>query len=78
MSYCEKNGLNLLEVNVYFVFFMLIVGDYVYNDFWGLEVMVEDDDVSNVEININEYSWCECLEKLGFKVDRIFESYLID
>ena len=40
--------------------------------------MAEDDDVSNVEINTNEYSWRERLEKLGFKVDRTFESHPID
>ena len=38
----------------------------------------KDDDVSNVEINTNEYSWRERLEKLGFKVDRTFESHPID
>ena len=46
--------------------------------FWGLEAMAEDDDVSSVEINTNEYSWRERLEKLGFKVDRTFESHPTD
>ena len=34
--------------------------------------------VSSVEINTNEYSWRERLEKLGFKVDRTFESHPTD
>ena len=78
MSYCEKNGLNPSEVNVYLAPFMSIAGDHAHNDLWGLEAMAEDDDVSNVEINTNEYSWRERLEKLGFKVDRTFESHPID
>lgn len=57
---------------------MSIAGDHAHNDLWGLEAMAEDDDVSNVEINTNEYSWRERLEKLGFKVDRTFESHPID
>ena len=48
---------------------MSIAGDHAHNDLWGLEAMSEDDDVSSVEINANEYSWRERLEKLGFKVD---------
>ena len=67
MSYCEKNGLNPSEVNVYLAPFMSIAGDHAHNDLWGLEAMAEDDDVSNVEINTNEYSWRERLEKLGSK-----------
>ncbi len=59
MSYCEKNGLNPSEVNVYLAPFMSIAGDHAHNDLWGLEAMAEDDDVSNVEINTNEYSWRE-------------------
>mgnify|MGYP000009213442 FL=1 len=78
MSYCEKNGLNPSEVNVYLAPFMSIAGDHAHNDLWGLEAMAEDDDVSSVEINTNEYSWRERLEKLGFKVDRTFESHPID
>ena len=57
---------------------MSIAGDHAHNDLWGLEAMAEDDDVSNVEINTNEYSWRERLEKLGFKVDRTFESHPTD
>ena len=75
---CEKNGLNPSEVNVYLAPFMSIAGDHAHNDLWGLEAMAEDDDVSNVEINTNEYSWRERLEKLGFKVDRTFESHPTD
>ena len=78
MSYCEKNGLNPSEVNVYLAPFMSIAGDHAHNDLWGLEAMAEDDDVSNVEINTNEYSWRERLEKLGFKVDRTFERHPTD
>jgi len=64
----RKERLNPSEVNVYLAPFMSIAGDHAHNDLWGLEAMAEDDDVSNVEINTNEYSWRERLEKLGFKV----------
>ena len=36
MSYCEKNGLNPSEVNVYLAPFMSIAGDHAHNDLWGL------------------------------------------
>ena len=38
MSYCEKNGLNPSEVNVYLAPFMSIAGDHAHNDLWGLEL----------------------------------------
>ena len=80
MSYCEKNGLNPSEVNVYLAPFMSIAGDHAHNDLWGLEAMAEDDDVSSVEINTNEYSWRERLLKFIVKscvVSANIETYLI-
>jgi len=78
MSYCEENGLNPSEVNVYLAPFMSIAGDHAHNDLWGLEAIAEGDKLTDVEINTNEYSWRERLEKLGFKVDRTFESHPTD
>ncbi len=78
MSYCENNGLTPSDVTVCLAPFMSIAGDHAHNDLWGLEAMAEGDDLSEVEINTNEYSWRERLEKLGFKVDRTFECHPID
>lgn len=75
MRYCEEKGLRPNEVTVYLAPFMSIAGDHAHNDLWGLEAMAEGDDLSEVELNSNEYSWRERLEKIGFNVDRNFEAH---
>lgn len=78
MKYCADNNLQPTEVNVYLAPFMSIAGDHAHNDLWGLEAMAESDNLSKVELNTNEFSWRERLEKIGFKVDRNFESHPVD
>lgn len=78
MKYCNDNGLQPSEVKVYLTPFMSIAGDHAHNDLWGMEAMAEGDNLSKVELNTNEFSWRERLEKIGFKVDRTFEAHPID
>lgn len=78
MKYCKDNHLKPEDVNVYLAPFMSIAGDHAHNDLWGMEPMAEGDDLSQVELNTNEYSWRERLEKIGFKVDRTFEAHPVD
>lgn len=75
MKYCADNNLTPEEVTVYLAPFMSIAGDHAHNDLWGIEAIAEGDDLSGVELNTNEFSWRERLEKIGFKVDREFESH---
>lgn len=75
MKYCADNSLQPKDVNVYLAPFMSIAGDHAHNDLWGIEAIAEGDDLSGVELNTNEFSWRERLEKLGFKVDRTFEAH---
>lgn len=57
MNYCDANNLKPEEVNVYLAPFMSIVGDHAHNDLWGLEALAEGNDLANVKINTNEFSW---------------------
>lgn len=75
MKYCADNNLKPEEVTVYIAPFMSIAGDHAHNDLWGIEALAEGADLSQVELNTNEFSWRERLEKAGFKVDRSFESH---
>lgn len=78
MKYCADNNLEPENVNVYLAPFMSIAGDHAHNDLWGIEAMAEGDDLSNVKLNTNEFSWRERLEKIGFKVDRTFEAHPVN
>ena len=75
MKYCQDNNLEPNEVNVYLAPFMSIAGDHAHNDLWGIEAIAENKGLDKVELNTNEYSWRERLEKAGFKVDRTFEAH---
>lgn len=79
MKYCQDNNFQPSEVNVYLAPFMSIAGDHAHNDLWGLEALVEHDNDNyyqqTVELNSNEYSWRERLTKIGFKVNKDFESH---
>lgn len=75
MQYCESNGLQPAEVKVYIAPFMSIAGDHAHNDLWGLEALAEGASLDKVDLSSNEYSWRERLEKIGFKVQRDFESH---
>ena len=75
MQYCESNGLQPSEVKVYIAPFMSIAGDHAHNDLWGLEALAEGTSLDKVDLSSNEYSWRERLEKIGFKVQRDFESH---
>lgn len=78
MKYCSDNNLKPNEVNVYLAPFMSIAGDHAHNDLWGIEAIAEGSSLADVELNTNEFSWRERLEKIGFKVDRNFESHPVD
>lgn len=75
MKYCSDNSLTPEEVTVYLSPFMSIAGDHAHNDLWGIEAIAENNNLNDVELNTNEYSWRERLEKIGFKVDRAFEAH---
>lgn len=75
MKYCSDNSLTPEEVTVYLAPFMSIAGDHAHNDLWGIEAIAENKSLDDVELNTNEYSWRERLEKIGFKVDRTFEAH---
>ena len=75
MKYCQDNNLEPNEVNVHLAPFMSIAGDHAHNDLWGIEAIAENKGLDKVELNTNEYSWRERLEKAGFKVDRTFEAH---
>ncbi|RRD90848.1 heme-binding protein [Bacteroides heparinolyticus] len=81
MKYCHDNNLQPSEVNVYLAPFMSIAGDHAHNDLWGLEALAEHDNAdyyqNTVKLNSNEYSWRERLTKIGFKVNKDFESHPI-
>ena len=81
MQYCDNEGLEPSDVNVYIAPFMSIAGDHAHNDLWGLEALTEHDNdnyyQNTVELNTNEYSWRERLTKIGFKVDTSFEAHPI-
>jgi len=81
MQYCDNEGLEPSDVNVYIAPFMSIAGDHAHNDLWGLEALAEHDNdnyyQNTVELNTNEYSWRERLTKIGFKVDTSFEAHPI-
>lgn len=77
MQYCEDNALQPAHVKVYIAPFMSIAGDHAHNDLWGLKALAEGADVNKVELNTNEYSWRERLEKIGFQVQEDFESHPI-
>ncbi len=75
MQYCDDNGLQPADVKVYIAPFMSIAGDHAHNDLWGLEALVEGANINDVELCTNKYSWRERLEKIGFQVQRNFESH---
>ena len=75
MKYCKDNNLQPADVTVYLAPFMSIAGDHAHNDLWGIEAIAENKGSDEVELNTNEYSWRERLEKAGFKVDRAFEAH---
>lgn len=75
MQYCENNSLQPSEVNVYIAPFMSIAGDHAHNDLWGLEALAENASIDKVDLSTNEYSWRERLEKIGFNVQKDFESH---
>lgn len=77
MAYCDENELQPADVKVYIAPFMSIAGDHAHNDLWGLEALAEGTSIDGVELNTNEYSWRERLEKIGFQVQRNFESHPI-
>lgn len=77
MAYCDENELQPADVKVYIAPFMFIAGDHAHNDLWGLEALAEGASIDGVELNTNEYSWRERLEKIGFQVQRNFESHPI-
>lgn len=78
MQYCEDNGLEPSDINVYLAPFMSIAGDHAHNDLWGLEALYEGDNIDDVQLYTNEYSWRERLTKIGFKVMTDYESHPID
>lgn len=75
MHYCDVNGLQPSQVNVYIAPFMSIAGDHAHNDLWGLEALAEGKGTEGVDLSTNEYSWRERLEKIGFRVQKDFESH---
>ena len=75
MKYCQDNNLEPNEVNVHLAPFMSIAGDHAHNDLWGIEAIAENKGLDKVDLNTNQYSWRERLEKAGFKVDRTFEAH---
>lgn len=78
MQYCDDNNLQPSDINVYLAPFMSIAGDHAHNDLWGLEALAEGDNLDEVELYTNEYSWRERLSKIGFNVMTDFESHPID
>ena len=56
---------------------MSIAGDHAHNDLWGIEAIAENKGLDKVELNTNEYSWRERLEKAGFKVDSTYEDIFV-
>lgn len=78
MKYCSDNNLQPSDVNVYLAPFMSIAGDHAHNDLWGIEAIAEGNTLDDVELNTNEFSWRERLEKIGFKVDRAFEAHPVN
>lgn len=63
MKYCKDNNLQPADVTVYLAPFMSIAGDHAHNDLWGIEAIAENKGSDEVELNTNEYSWRERLEK---------------
>lgn len=82
MDYCDRYGLTPSEVKVHLAPFMSIAGDHAHNDLWGLEALVENDNdnyyQNAVKLYTNEYSWRERLTKIGFNVNKEFESHPVD
>lgn len=82
MKYCADNNLQASEVNVYLAPFMSIAGDHAHNDLWGLEALAENDHADyyrhTVQLNTNEFSWRERLTKIGFNVNKDFESHPVN
>ena len=75
MSYCEAHNLKPADVKVFIAPFMSIAGDHAHNDLWGLEALADGASLDDVELNSNEFSWRERLEKMGFQVQRDFEAH---
>ena len=75
MQYCEDNQLKPSDVKVFIAPFMSIAGDHAHNDLWGLEALAEGAGLDDVQLYTNEYSWRERLEKIGFQVQKDFESH---